>query len=153
MRIERWVGLALVFLAGCALPFYVPGDFEETLPRLDAPLEKGAKVWIERPKLALSPYARHLAALLDGFEAAFAHQGAVRPEKKEVADIVVDIDVLSWEYSDMGFSGPRARDDVSLAVRLSDPKKRRILQRAHVHVRSDMRIISKYVESLFAPRR
>ena len=146
--------VALALLAGCRLPFYVPGGYDEGMPRLYDPIREGASVWIDRPgsPAAKSIYSRREHVLVDEFEKAFEAHGAKRPEKREEADVVVVLKVLAWEYNEVGFSGVRSRDHIELAVTLSEPKTKRILQRANVHVASDFRIIGKYVDSLYKER-
>lgn len=143
--------VALALLAGCRLPFYVPGGYDECMPRLYEPIREGASVWVERPagEASRSIYSRREHALVDEFEKAFEAHGAKRPGKKADADVVVTLKVLAWEYNEVGFSGVRARDHIELAVTLTDPKTKRVLQRASVQVASDFRIIGKYVDSLY----
>ena len=143
--------VALALVAGCRLPFYVPGGYDEGMPRLYDPLKEGTSVWVERPEkpAAQSLYWRREHTLVEEFERAFAVHGAKRPEKKDDAEVAVELKVLAWEYNDAGFSGFRERDHVELSVTLSDPKSKRILQRANVHIASDFRIIAKYVDSLY----
>lgn len=145
---------ALALLAGCELPFFVPGGYDEGMPRLYEPIKEGASVWVVRPEspAAKSIYARREHRLVDEFEKAFGAHGAKRPGKKDDAAVVVELKVLSWEYNDAGFSGRRERDHVALSVTLSDPKTKLVLQRANVHIASDFRIIGKYVDSLYKER-
>ena len=145
---------ALALLAGCSLPFYVPGGFEEGLPKLHEPLKEGSSVWVEKPEkpAGRSLYWRSEHTLADEFERAFEAHGAKRPEKKDDADVVVVFEVLAWEYNDAGFSGFRDRDHVEMSMTLTNPKTKRVLQRANVHVASDFRIIGKYVDSLYKER-
>ena len=145
---------AFALFAGCNLPFFVPGGYNEGMPRLYEPIKAGASVWVVRPESPAekSIYARKEHRLVDEFEKAFEVHGAKRPEKKEDAAVVVEIKVLSWEYNDAGFSGLRDRDHLALSVTLSDPKTKLILQRANVHIASDFRIIGKYVDSLYKER-
>lgn len=145
---------ALAFLAGCTLPFYVPGGFDEGMPRLYEPLKEGTSVWVERPNgtAGQSQYYRVEHTLVQKFETAFTKHGAVRPTKKEDAEVAVNLKIGAWEYNDAGFSGFRDRDHVEVAVTLSAPGTKRIMQRANVHIASDFRIIEKYVDSLYDKR-
>jgi len=147
----RTAFVALALVAGCRLPFYVPGGYDEGMPRLYDPLKEGTSVWVERPGKPAkeSLYWRREHVLVEEFEKAFASHGAVRPEKKEDAQVVVTIEVLAWEYNDAGFSGLRERNHVELSVMLAEPKRKNIMQRAYVHIDSDFRIIGKYVDSLY----
>ena len=145
---------ALLLLTGCQVPFFVPGGFDEGMPRLHEPFNEGMSVWVERPEKPAekSVYSRREHTLVEEFEKAFEVHGARRPEKKDDADVAVEIKVLAWEYNDAGLSGFRDRDHVELSVMLSNPKTKRILQRANVHIASDFRIIGKYVDSLYEER-
>lgn len=155
MRSRLWTALpALLALAGCALPFFVPGGFDEGMPRLYEPLKEGTVVWVDRPErpAAQSQHCRREHVLVQKFEEAFGAHGAKRPEKREDAQVAVTLKVLAWEYNDAGFSGFRDRDHVEISVTLSEPDTKTILQRANVHVASDFRIIGKYVDSLYKER-
>ena len=56
-------------------------------------------------------------------------------------------DVNSWEFNDAGFGGMgRDRDDMELSVSVTDRRKKRVKDRANISVRSDFRIIKKYVD-------
>ena len=41
---------ALALLAGCELPFFVPGGYDEGMPRLYEPIKEGTSVWVVRPE-------------------------------------------------------------------------------------------------------
>lgn len=146
--------LAAAFFAGCSVPFHVRGGFKEGMPKLYDPIAEGASVWVERPEKPASQslYQRREHMLVEEFEKAFKEHGAERPEKKEDADVVVEIEVLSWEYNDAGMSGFRERDHIELQVTLSDPGDKLILQRAMISISSDFRIIGRYVDSLYKER-
>ena len=146
--------VAGTLITGCRLPFFVPGGFKEGMPRLYDPLKEGTTVWVDRPAkpAAKSLYWRREHSIVQKFEEAFEAHGAKRPEKREEAEVVVTLKVLAWEYNDAGFTGFHDRDTVELSVLLANPKTKRILQRANVHIASDFRIIKKYVDSLYKER-
>ena len=69
-------------------------------------------------------------------------------EKREEADLVMTVKVMGWEYNDAGVSGFRTRDDMSLVITVADRKTKFVRARSHVEVRSDFRILEKYVKTL-----
>lgn len=155
MRFSRLAAVfAVAFIAGCSMPFRIPGDYKEGMPPLYDSFGEGTAVWVERPgaPAAQSPHQRRVHTLIEEFEKSFEAHGSRRPEKKENADVVAEIKVLSWEYNDAGFSGFYPRDHVELSVTLSDPDTKLILQRANVRIVNDFRIIRKYVDSLYEKR-
>ncbi len=145
---------ALAFLSGCSIPYYIPGGYEEGMPRLYDPIKECSSVWVVRLEKPASDsiYQRSEQTLADEFERCFGAHGGLRPIKQEDADVLVEIKVLAWEYNDAGFSGFRDRNHIELQVTLSNPKRKRILQRAYVHILNDFRIIKKYVDSLYKER-
>ena len=81
------------------------------------------------------------------FEDALKARGFVVAEKEEECDFVIKADVNSWEFNDAGFGGTgHDRDDMELAVSVTDRRKKRVKDRANISVRSDFRIIKKYVD-------
>ena len=54
----------------------------------------------------------------------------------------------SSKRPDAGFSGFRTRDDMSLVITVSDRKTKFVRARSNVEVRSDFRILEKYVKTL-----
>ena len=75
-------------------------------------------------------------------------RGFVVKEKREEADLVVTAKVTGWEYNDAGFSGFRDRNDMSLVITVADRKTKFVRARSNVVVRSDFRILEKYVKTL-----
>ncbi len=69
-------------------------------------------------------------------------------EHKENADLVMTANVVGWEYNDAGFSGFRDRDDMQLVITVVDRKTKFVKARSNVTVRSDFRILEKYVKTL-----
>ena len=69
-------------------------------------------------------------------------------DNKDDADLMMSTKVLEWEYNDAGFSGFRTRDDMSLVITVSDRKTKFVRARSNVEVRSDFRILEKYVKTL-----
>jgi hypothetical protein len=55
---------------------------------------------------------------------------------------------VSWEYNDAGFSGFYDRDEMTLSLTLERPATGFIIARHTVKVRSDFRILAKYVDEL-----
>lgn len=68
--------------------------------------------------------------------------------EEEACDYVVKVDVTNWEYNDAGFSGFRDRDDMALSIRIVDRRKKIVESRATIEIRSDFKILKKYVETL-----
>ena len=69
-------------------------------------------------------------------------------ENKDDADLVMTAKVLGWEYNDAGFSGFHPRDDMELVITVADRKTKLVRARSNVSVRSDIRILEKYVKTL-----
>jgi hypothetical protein len=69
-------------------------------------------------------------------------------DKKEDADLVMTAKVTGWEYNDASFSGFRSRDDMSLVITVVDRKTKFVKARSNVMIRSDFRILEKYVKTL-----
>ncbi len=69
-------------------------------------------------------------------------------DRREEADLVMTAKVLGWEYNDAGFSGFHARDDIELVITVADRKTKLVRARSDVSVRSDLRILDKYVKTL-----
>ncbi len=69
-------------------------------------------------------------------------------DRREDADLVMTAKVLGWEYNDAGFSGFHARDDIELVITVADRKTKLVRARSDVSVRSDFRILEKYVKTL-----
>ena len=75
-------------------------------------------------------------------------RGFAVKENREEADLVMTAKGMGWEYNDAGFSGFRDRNDMSLVITVTDRKTTFVRARANVEVRSDFRILEKYVKTL-----
>ena len=75
-------------------------------------------------------------------------RGFAVKENREEADLVMTAKVAGWEYNSAGFSGFRDRDDMSLVITVTDRKTTLVRARSNVEVRSDFRILEKYVKTL-----
>ncbi len=126
--------LALAALCGC----WTPGSVREVMPKHTEKFPAGSSFFVEkterRVEMALK---RELRAR--GFEV---------KDRKEDADLVMTAKVLGWEYNDAGFSGFHARDDIELVITVADRKTKLVRARSDVSVRSDFRILEKYVKTL-----
>ena len=126
--------LALAALCGC----WTPGSVREVMPKHTEKFPAGSSFFVEkterRVEMALK---RELRAR--GFEV---------KDRKEDADLVMTAKVLGWEHNDAGFSGFHARDDIELVITVSDRKTKLVRARSDVSVRSDFRILEKYVKTL-----
>lgn len=69
-------------------------------------------------------------------------------DNRDDADLVMTTKVLGWEYNDAGFSGFYVRDDMELVITVADRKTKLVRARANVTVKSDLRILEKYVRTL-----
>ena len=126
--------LLLAALCGC----WTPGSVREVMPKHTEKFPAGSSFFVEkterRVEMALK---RELRAR--GFEV---------KDRKEDADLVMTAKVLGWEYNDAGFSGFHARDDIELVITVADRKTKLVRARSDVSVRSDLRILEKYVKTL-----
>jgi len=69
-------------------------------------------------------------------------------ENREDAELVITAKVMGWEYNDAGFSGFRDRDDMSLVITVADRSTKLVRARSNVEIRSNFRILEKYVKTL-----
>ena len=126
--------LVLAALCGC----WTPGSVREVMPKHTEKFPAGSSFFVEkterRVEMALK---RELRAR--GFEV---------KDRREDADLVMTAKVLGWEYNDAGFSGFHARDDIELVITVADRKTKLVRARSDVSVRSDFRILEKYVKTL-----
>ena len=126
--------LFLAALCGC----WTPGSVEEALPKHTDKFPAGSSFFVAKTERRVeSTLKRALRAR--GFEV---------KENREEADLVMSAKVTGWEYNDAGFSGFRDRDDMSLVITVSDRKTKFVKARSNVMVRSDFRILEKYVKTL-----
>ena len=126
--------LILAALCGC----WTPGSVTEVLPKHTEKFSAGSTFFVAKTE-------RRVEAAL---KRALRARGCVVKEKKDDADLVLTAKVLGWEYNDAGFSGFRSRDDMELVITVADRKTKLVRARSNVSVRSDFRILEKYVKTL-----
>ena len=130
--------LAAGLLAGCQSTPWLRGGFEEGLPKLDRKLPLDMSFYVDKTEKRVR----------DAFRKALEEQGFALAEKEDEADVLLKTTVDSWEFNDAGFGGMGARrDDMELSVQLVDRRRKRVMARGRISVRSDFRIIAKYVET------
>ena len=126
--------LFVAFLCGC----WTPGSVEEALPKHTEKFPAGSSFFVEKTERRVETALKR-ALRARGFEV---------KDKKDDADLVMTAKVTGWEYNDAGFSGFRSRDDMSLVITVSKRKTKFVKARSNVIVRSDFRILEKYVKTL-----
>ena len=130
--------LAACLLAGCRTTPWVRGSVDEGLPKLEARFPSDVAFFVEKTEKRVGR----------AFREALEARGFTVAEKEEACDVVVKAVVDAWEFNNAGFGGGIGdRDDMEISVQLVDRRRRRVLARAKISVRSDFRIISKYVET------
>ena len=127
------LGMALA-MAGCCTPWAM-GWVEECLPRHVEKCRPDTAFFVEKTE------KRVKAAL----EEALKRRGFELAAKPEESDVLVKTSVDSWEFNDAGFTGFWARDDMNLTVTIVDRRKKTVLGRWRVTVKSDFRIIDRCV--------
>ena len=126
--------LVLAALCGC----WTPGSVTEVLPKHTEKFSVGSSFFVAKTE-------RRVEAAL---KRALRARGFEVKESKDDADLVLTAKVLGWEYNDAGFSGFRSRDDMELVITVADRKTKIVRARSNVSVRSDFRILEKYVKTL-----
>ena len=126
--------LFVAFLCGC----WTPGFVEEALPKHTEKFPAGSSFFVEKTERRVETALKR-ALRARGFEV---------KDKKDDADLVMTAKITGWEYNDAGFSGFRSRDDMSLVITVADRKTKFVRARSNVEVRSDFRILEKYVKTL-----
>ena len=129
--------LTALFLAafcGC----WTPGSVTEVMPKHTEKFPAGSTFFVEKTERRVETALKR-ALRAHGFEV---------KDKKDDADLVMSTKVMGWEYNDAGFSGFRNRDDMSLVITVVDRKTKFVRARSNVEVRSDFRILEKYVKTL-----
>ena len=126
--------LALAALCGC----WTPGSVREVMPKHTEKFPAGSSFFVEKTERRVE-LALKRALRAHGFEV---------KDRRDDADLVMTAKVLGWEYNDAGFSGFHARDDIELVITVSDRKTKLVRARSDVSVRSDLRILEKYVKTL-----
>lgn len=132
----RRILTALLLLAVCGC--WTPGAIVEGLPKHTVKFPPETSFFVEPGE----PHVTH------ELKTALAARGFPLKDRREEADIVLTVKVEGWEFNDAGFSGFYDRNDMQLAITLSDPRTKRIHARANVTVRSDFHILAKYVDTL-----
>ena len=127
--------LTALFLAACC-GCWTPGSVEEALPKHKEKFPAGTSFFV-------APTERRVASAL---RRALCARGFEVKDARDDADLVVT--VTSWTDNDAGFSGFHDRDDMSLVITVSDRKTKLVRARSNVTVRSDFRILEKYVKTL-----
>ena len=126
--------LLLAALCGC----WTPGSVREVMPKHTEKFPAGSSFFVEKTERRVE-LALKRALRARGFEV---------KDRSEDADLVMTAKVLGWEYNDAGFSGFHARDDIELVITVADRKTKLVRARSDVSVRSDFRILEKYVKTL-----
>ena len=121
-------------MCGC----WTPGSVEESLPKHTEKFPAGSSFFVAKTERRVETALKR-ALRARGFEVT---------ERKEEADLVMTAKVIGWEYNDAGFSGFRSRDDMSLVITVTDRKTKFVRARSNVEVRSNFRILEKYVKTL-----
>ena len=140
---RAWIVRALLpaalVLAGCSTTPWVRGSIDQGRPKLERKLPQDVAFFVTKTEKRVG----------NAFRKALEARGFALAEKEETCDIVLKATVESWEFNDVGFGGRGGnRDDMELSVLLVDRRRHRVLSRAKISIRSDFRIISKYVEGL-----
>lgn len=131
---RRVVFSLLLLCAGC----WTPGDIRDGLPAHRDKFPPDAAFHIPKTRDPRVEQALSDALVARGFTVA---------EDAESCDWIIQIEILGWEYNDAGFSGFRPRDDMTLSVKIVDRRRKRIESRATIEIRSDFRILARYVEA------
>ena len=126
--------LILAALCGC----WTPGSVEEALPKHTEKFPAGTSFFVMKTERRVETALKR----------ALRARGFGVKDKREEADFVMAAKVTGWEYNDAGFSGLHARDDMTLVITVTDRKTKFVRARAHVTVKSDFRILEKYVKTL-----
>ena len=125
---------AILFVLGC----WTPGDVQENLPKHRDKFPKETVFFIEKTE------PRVMTALSNALKA----RGFTVTDDRANAAVAIETKVTSWEYNDAGFSGFYDRDEMTLAIQLRQTATSFVLARHTVIVRSDFRILAKYVDGL-----
>ena len=111
---------------------------EEALPKHTEKFPAGSSFFVAKTERRVETALKR-ALRARGFEVT---------ERKEEADLVMTANVIGWEYNDTGFGVFRSRDDMSLVITVVDRKTKFVKARSNVMIRSDFRILEKYVKTL-----
>ena len=124
----------LLFALGC----WTPGEIQENLPKHRNKLPVETVFFVDKTE----PRVR------DTLVAALKARGFKVTEDRSQAAVALETKVQSWEYNDAGFSGFYDRDEMTLGIILRQVSTGFILARHTVTVKSDFRILGKYVDEL-----
>ena len=124
----------LLFVLGC----WTPGDIQENLPKHRNKLPSDTVFFVNKTE------PRVMRALVDALKA----RGFKVTEDRALSKVAIETKVESWEYNDAGFSGFYDRDEMTLVITLRQVATEYVLARHTVIVRSDFRILKKYVDGL-----
>ena len=124
----------LLFVLGC----WTPGDIQKNLPKHRNKFPAGTVFFVHKTE------PRVTRALTESLVA----RGFKVTEDRARATVALETKVQAWEYNDAGFSGFYDRDEMILAITLRQVATGFILARHTVTVKSDFRILAKYVDSL-----
>lgn len=140
MRHILLAGLLLLAgtFAGCETLHLGGGRIVEGLPKHTEKFPKDVAFFVPRTEKRVQK----------AFEDALRARGFEVVKTVEEGDVVVHAKVEAWEFNDAGFSGFGPRDDMELSVRLVDRRRKRVLARARISIRSDFKIIDEYVRGL-----
>ena len=124
----------LLFVLGC----WTPGDIQEHLPKHRDKFPAATVFFVDKTE------PRVTKALVEALKA----RGFKVTEDRAQATVAIETKVKAWEYNDAGFSGFYDRDEMTLAILLRQTATGFVLARHTVTVRSDFRILAKYVDGL-----
>ena len=125
---------ALLFALGC----WTPGEIQENLPKHRNKLPAETVFFVDNTEPRVK----------DTLVAALKDRGFKVTEDRKLATVAIETKVKAWEYNDAGFSGFYDRDEMTLAISLRQVATGFILARHTVTVKSDFRILRKYVDGL-----
>ena len=130
--------LAAMVLAGCKMEEFpwVWGSIEHGMPKLVEKFPHDAAFFVDKTEKRVKK----------ALEDALRERGFTVAEKEEECDFIIKTTVKSWEVNDIGFGGKGDRDDMELTVAVVNRRKNRVKCRSTISLRSDFRIIKKYVD-------
>lgn len=132
------LSLALLPFGGCRTPPWTRGTVTECLPQHVEKCRADTAFCVEMERKERRVQTR--------LEEALRARGFEVVEKRIECDVVVKADIQLWETNDAGFSGFGPRDDMQIAITLVDRRKRTILGRWRIELKSDFRILDRCVE-------
>lgn len=124
----------LLFVLGC----WTPGDIQENLPKHRNKLPAETVFFVDNTE----PRVKN--AIVDALKA----RDFKVTEDRAQATVAIETKVQAWEYNDAGFSGFYDRDEMTLAISLRQVDTGFIIARHTVTIKSDFRILRKYVDEL-----